>query len=59
MQGQKEKEHAVNITNSKKSGGRYEHIVEGRRKACGDFIGRGRGRGRQSFNKALVQCYNC
>jgi len=58
MQGQKKEEHAVNITNSKKSIGRYEHIVEGRRRARGDFRGRGRGRGRQSFNKALVQCYN-
>ena len=59
MQGQKEEEHALNIIDSEKSGGRYEHRVEGGGRARGDFRGRGRGRSRQSFNKALVQCYNC
>ncbi|XP_021830061.1 uncharacterized protein LOC110770270 [Prunus avium] len=51
MQGHKEEEHALNITNAEKN--------EGRGRARGGFRGRGRGRGRHSFNKALVQCYNC
>ncbi|CAL2262878.1 unnamed protein product [Prunus armeniaca] len=59
MQGHKEEEHALHITNSEKSGGRDEHRVEGRGRARGGLKGRGRGRGRHSFNKALVQCYYC
>jgi len=41
MQGQKEEEDALNIINSERSGGRYEHRVEGRRRARGNFRGRG------------------
>ncbi|KAI9177638.1 hypothetical protein LWI28_017655 [Acer negundo] len=52
MQGLKEEEHALKITNS-------EHRVEGRERTSGSFRGRGRGRGRHSFNKALVECYKC
>ncbi|KAK0603477.1 hypothetical protein LWI29_005394 [Acer saccharum] len=59
MQGQKEEEHALKITNSEKVGGRNEYRVEGRGRARGSFRGGGRGRGRQSFNKALVECYKC
>ncbi|KAK7368917.1 hypothetical protein VNO80_10950 [Phaseolus coccineus] len=45
MQGQKEEEHALNITNSEQSRGRDEHRVEGRGRVRGSFRGRGRGRG--------------
>ncbi|TXG63519.1 hypothetical protein EZV62_010513 [Acer yangbiense] len=59
MQGQKEEEHALKITNSEKVGGRDEYRIEGRGRARGSFRRGGRGRGRQSFNKALVECYKC
>ncbi|XP_048436087.1 uncharacterized protein LOC125475405 [Pyrus x bretschneideri] len=54
MQGQKEEEYALNITNSEQSRGRDKHRVEGRGKARGGFKGKGRGRGRRPYNKALV-----
>ncbi|CAL9019210.1 unnamed protein product, partial [Prunus brigantina] len=44
MQGNKEEEYALHITNSEKSGGRDEDKVEGRGRARGGFKGRGRGR---------------
>ena len=31
----------------------------GRSQGRGSFRGIGRGRGRQTFNKAIVECYNC
>ncbi|KAI9185198.1 hypothetical protein LWI28_005230 [Acer negundo] len=48
MQGQKEEEHALKITNSEKVGGRNEYRVEGRGRARGSFRGGGRGRGRSA-----------
>ena len=61
MQGQKEEEHALNITNSnlEKTGRRYENRSDGRERFRGTFRGRGRGRGRQPYSKSMIQCYNC
>lgn len=59
MQGQKEEEQALNITNSEKMGRRIEYRTEGKERFRGGFRERGRGRGRQPYNKALIQCYNC
>lgn len=59
MQGQKEEEHALKVTDTERFGGRDEYKFEGRGRARGTFRGRGRGRGRQSYNKALIECYKC
>lgn len=60
MQGQKEKEEeqALKVTNSERVGRRDEYRATSRGRGSGSFRG-GRGRGRQPFNKALVECYNC
>ena len=49
MSSHVEEEHAFKITHGEQSGGRSQ----GR----GSF--RGRGQGRQTFNRATVECYNC
>jgi len=59
MHGQKEEEHVLNIINSKNDRGRGEYKFEERGIARGNFRERGRSKGRQPFNKALVECFNC
>lgn len=44
-------EHALKVTNGDQSGGRG--------RGRGSFRGRECGRGRQNFEKAIVECYNC
>ena len=53
MNGHREDEQALKVTNDDRVGGR------GGSRARGAFRGRGRGRGRQAFNKAIVECYKC
>ena len=53
MNGHREDEQALKVTNDDRVGGR------GGGRARGAFRGRGRGRGRQAFNKAIVECYKC
>ena len=59
MHGQKEEEHVLNIINSENDRGRGEYKFEERGIARGNFRERGRSKGRQPFNKALVECFSC
>ena len=59
MQGQREEEQVLKVTNVEKFGVRDEYRSEGRGRTRGGFRGRGRGRGRQPFTKALVECFKC
>ena len=51
MNGHGGDEQALKVAYDDRIGGR------GGDRACGVF--RGRGRGRQAFNKAIVECYKC
>ena len=51
MSSHVEEEYALKITQGEQSGGRGQ--------GCGSFRGRGREQGRQTFNRATVECYNC
>ncbi|XP_024200681.1 uncharacterized protein LOC112204028 [Rosa chinensis] len=59
MQGHREDEHALKITNAVRVGGREEERFGGRGRTRGGYRGRGRGRGRIPFNKATIECYKC
>ena len=52
---QREEEQVLKVTNAEKFGVRDEYRSEGRGRTCGGFRGRGRGKGRQPFTKALVE----
>ena len=58
MQGQKEEDQALKVTNTGRTRRRYDYKVEGRGRSHAGFKGGGRGRGRQPFNKALSSVIN-
>ncbi|KAL6193975.1 hypothetical protein ACLB2K_035059 [Fragaria x ananassa] len=52
-------EQALKVTHENRFGARGEDKFEARGRGRGSFRGRGRGKGRQTFNKAIVECYKC
>ena len=51
MNGHFVEEQALKVT--------YEDQSRGKGRGCGGFKGRGRCRGRRSFDKSTIECYNC